>query len=103
MPDSLRSLAHCAALLLLVSGAGCGAERGPTPTEVCDWLDECFGAQPGCEKGLIPTYEQAAEAGCSAELAGQLNCLIEQECQFDGTECADESLEFSECIGAVPL
>lgn len=86
---------------LLASIAGCERERAPTPSEVCDWIEGCTGSlQPGCEKSLIPSYEQAADAGCSAELADSFGCLVEQDCSFDGDECIEENEDFQECLGS---
>ena len=95
---SSHALILCATALLLVSG--CERDRGPTPGEVCDWLDTCFGPQPpGCEMSLIPSFEQASEAGCFAEFTAQFDCLLEQGCNVDSSECAEEALDFGDCIG----
>ncbi len=95
-----RPLTLTGAVFLVMTAVGCEDERGPTPTAVCDWLDACYGPQPpGCEKNLVPMFQQAAEAGCSAELADQFECMLELDCASDFSECEDESIEFSECFG----
>ncbi len=99
MPDGRpRTLTLCAALCFSLLASGCEREPGPTPSEVCDWLNTCFGPQPAsCEKALIPAFEQAAESGCGAELADYFECLLEQNCKLDHTACEDESGALYEC------
>ncbi len=94
-----KSILVAAGIVLALVSAGCDSGPGPTPSDVCDFLEECYGPQqPGCEKSLVPIYKQASEAGCSAELAEQFDCAIDQGCD-PGDDCLEESETLNECLG----
>lgn len=81
----------------------CGGGSVADCAGLCDAFAECQGSDPStCLDSCDQQQSFIDESGCNTEWSGYIDCLlgVEDLCNFNGEECIDQAIEYSDCFSA---